>query len=276
MPFLLPALPALMGIGGGIAGLAGAGSQSQYTSSQNALLGAQAQNEALRNMLTQDVYPQFKNIGMGALGYSAQADPLSQLYNNFLETRMNLGSPYYQQHQRQAFENEVGQAQQAAGQAQQQLALRQQGFAPTGLTAGTLGGIATGENQQLATNFLQNLFQNENLQMQAGSQMPQAASIPLQQASERTQMMGMLNPAQYMGNAYAGYPGQVLGPSLNQSLGAIGQGIGSLGGLWGQGGGSPTNIGAGGPNVYGTGIPQIGAGLGGLNPYGAMGFMGGF
>lgn len=88
---------------------------------------------------------------------------------NYFAQLMNLGSPYYQQQQRASWENVGQQSQNAAAQARQQLQASGAGYTPSGAAAGMFGGMAQAEAGNQAMAFLQNLFQNEQMQ-QAGAQ----------------------------------------------------------------------------------------------------------
>jgi hypothetical protein len=117
-------------------------------------------NLAGQNLITGDwrnaLIPYFTQLQGGAAG------PAMQYYQQL----MNLGSPYYQQAQRASWEQGVGQGQNAAAQAQQRINAAGYGYAPSGLQAASAGQQATGQAQNLTQLFLQNLFQNEQLQAQ--------------------------------------------------------------------------------------------------------------
>ena len=135
--------------------------------------------------------------------------------SNFFKTLMNLGSPYYQQQQRASLEQGVNQGQNAAAQAKQQLNAAGYGAAPSGLEAATLGGVANNQANNLSQMFLQNLFQNENLQLQGAQGMAQIAS--------------MFNPASLL----TGINPQIQQPTNTgaETLGAVGN---LFGGLFGK------------------------------------------
>lgn len=132
---------------------------------------------------------------------------------NYFANLMNLGSPYYQQQQRASFEQGVGQNQNASAQAQQQINRQGYGYTPSGASAATIGGMNIAGGQNLAQLFLQNLFQNENLQSQAGSALAQLASL--------------FNPSQLTGQSTQ-VGGSTQGPSAAGQIGSILGGIGSL------------------------------------------------
>jgi hypothetical protein len=117
-------------------------------------------NLAGQNLITGDwrnaLIPYFTQLQGGAAG------PAMQYYQQL----MNLGSPYYGQTQRASWEQGVGQGQNAAAAARQRINAAGYGYAPSGLEAATAGTQATATAQNLTQLFLQNLFQNEQLQAQ--------------------------------------------------------------------------------------------------------------
>jgi len=140
---------------------------------------------------------------------------------------MNLGSPYYQQQQQAGFTQGVGQNQNAAAQAKQQLQSQGYGNTPSGANAAMIGGMAQQGSQNLAEQYLQNLFQNEAMQAQG--------------ASGISQLAGMFNPAQLLGGTSLG--ANVQAPStFFQNFDQTAQGIAALLG----GGSSMTNAAKGG------------------------------
>jgi hypothetical protein len=134
----------------------------------------------------------------------------------FFQNLMNLGSPFYQQQQQAGFTQGVQQNQNAAAQAQQQLRAQGYGNTPSGANAAMIGGMAQQGSQNLAEQYLQNLFQNE--QMQAlGAQGLQG-------------MASMFNPSQLLGGTSAG-ANIVNQPSFFQDFNQI---MSSLNGAGGQ------------------------------------------
>src|SRR5581483_4873871 len=101
-------------------------------------------------------------ITQEGIGYIRDVTPLAEQLQQLLLDRMNLGSPYYQERQRQAFEQVARDYDQAAGQLAAQLAT--QGLAGGGSAAAAVAGLQQARSQSLAQAFLENLFQNENLQ----------------------------------------------------------------------------------------------------------------
>lgn len=135
--------------------------------------------------------------------------------SNFFKTLMNLGSPYYQQQQRASLESGVNQAQNAAAGSRDALAARGYGYAPSGLEAASLGQQATGQAQNLSQLFLQNLFNNEQMQMGG--------------AQGLAQLAGLFNPAQLLSG---------VNPNIQQPTNTAAEtmsGLGSLvGGIFGS------------------------------------------
>lgn len=129
-----------------------------------------SRNAGLLNVETgqmrNDLIPQFAST---LFGY---AQPAAQTFANFA----NLGSPYYQQQQQSSFNQGVQQNNNAAAQAKQQLQSQGYGHTPSGAMAGMIGGMQQSGAQSLAQQFLQNLFQNENLQMQGAQSLAQLAA----------------------------------------------------------------------------------------------------
>ena len=135
---------------------------------------------------------------------------------NFFNTLMDLGSPYYQQQQAASFDQGVQQNQNAAAQAQQQLAARGYGNTASGANAAMLGAMNMAGAQNLAQNYLNNLFNNQ--QLQAGA------------AQALAQLAGLFTPAPLFGNI--DITGSTQGPSAAGQIAGLMSGAGSLfGGL---------------------------------------------
>ncbi len=138
-----------------------------------------ARNTQLENLQTAEsrnqLIPWFTQMMSGSAGPAM----------DFFKQLMNLGSPYYAQQQRASLESGVNQGQNAAANANQRLNAAGYGYAPSGLQAGVLGQEATGQAQNLSQMFLQNLFQNENMQALG--------------AQGLSQLAGMFNPSQLTG-----------------------------------------------------------------------------
>lgn len=156
---------------------------------------------ALRNSLI----PMFANL---MTGYGGQA-------GDFFKKLMDLGSPFYQQKQREGFEAGVKSNQDAAAQARQRASAAGAGFTPSGSNVAMIGGMEEEGGKSLAEQFLQNLFQNENLQKGAGDSLMQLAAL--------------FNPSS-MASANVSTPGSTQGPAAAEQVAAI------MGSLFGSGG----------------------------------------
>lgn len=132
---------------------------------------------------------------------------------NFFQQLMNLGSPYYKQQQAAAFNQGVGQNQDAMAQAQQQLRQQGYGYQPSGANAAMIGGMNQQGSQNLAEQYLQNLFQNEAMQLQGAQGLQQNASL--------------FNPTQLLGGISSGINYQKPQSGIQNAVGVM-QGIGSL------------------------------------------------
>lgn len=158
------------------------------------LLGVQ------QGQLRNDLIPQFANLMMGYGGSAA----------DFFNTLKNLGSPFYQQKQSAAFGQGVQQNQNAAALARQQLAAQGYGATPSGATAALIGGMNVEGGKSLSEQFLEQLFQNEQLQLGGAQGLAQLAAL--------------FNPSSLFGST--GPTGQTQGPSAADSFAAI---MGALG-----------------------------------------------
>lgn len=177
-----------------------------------------ARNTQLENLQTAEarnqLIPWFTQMMSGLAGPAM----------DFFKQLMNLGSPYYKEQQRASLESGVNQGQNAAATANQRLSASGYGYAPSGLQAGVLGEEATGQSQNLSQMFLQNLFQNENMQ-----------AIGAQGLS---QLAGMFNPSQLTGQQTStSYQTQ---PSFASQFQQI------MSGIWGPGGGVKVSPGSNG------------------------------
>jgi hypothetical protein len=165
--------------------------------SMKALQGNQAVNSILsgqyRNQLAQDT----------ALPYLQQGQQAANIFGQFA----NSGSPYYQQQQQASFTQGTQQAQNAAAQSRQQLGAQGYGSTPSGATAGMLGGEAQAAAGNLSMQFLQNLFNNEQLQLAGAQGLQQTAS--------------MFNPAQFLGAGTAPVNYQTTAQGLSSILGSL-------------------------------------------------------
>jgi hypothetical protein len=165
-----------------------------------------------------------KNIGieniLAAQQKNALAPQFAQLMGqyggqagDFFKQLMNLGSPYYQQHQQEAFTQGVNQNQNAEAMARQQLGAQGYGATPSGANAAMLGGMQMQGAQNLSEQYLQNLFANEQMQLQG--------------AGGLSQLAGMFNPTQLLGGTSVG--ANIQQPSnFFQNMSSVMGGIGSM------------------------------------------------
>ena len=132
---------------------------------------------------------------------------------NFFQNLMNFGSPFYRQKQQEAFTQGVNQNQNASAQAQQQL--RSQGFGstPSGANAAMIGGMQQQGSQNLSEQYLQNLFQNEQMQGAGAQGLESTANL--------------FNPVSALGGTSMGTDVSIPS-SFFQNFQNIGQGIGSM------------------------------------------------
>lgn len=169
-------------------------------------------NTGLTNLATGDLRNQLIPMFAKLMGqYGGQA-------GDFFKKLMDLGSPFYQQKQREGFEQGVQQNQNAAAQARQQASAAGTGFTPSGSNVAMIGGMNQQGGQSLAEQFLQNLFQNENLQKGAGDSLAQLAAL--------------FNPSA-MASANVSTPGSTQGPAAAEQFSDILKGVGSLFGAGG-------------------------------------------
>jgi hypothetical protein len=169
-------------------------------------------NEGYINVMLGQLREQLAPIWANLLtGYAAPAA-------NYFNTLMNLGSPYYQQKQASVFDQGVQQNQNAAAATQQQLASRGYGYTPSGVNAATIGAMNMAGGANLVQNYLNSLFQNEQLQT-AGAQ-------------GLAGLAGMFNPSGLFGNVEV--TGSTQGPSAAGEVAGILSGAGSLLGGFGS------------------------------------------
>lgn len=136
---------------------------------------------------------------------------------NFFRTLMNLGSPFYQRKQQQTFEQGTKAAQDAAAQSRQALSATGAGYTPSGTGAAMFGGEAQAEAGNQEEAFLNNLFQNEQLQTAGASGLAQLAAL--------------FNPAALTGNTST---------SINANPNTAAQIMSGLGALFGGAGAGAT------------------------------------
>jgi hypothetical protein len=123
--------------------------------------------------------PQFAKMMFGAGGTAG----------DFFKQLTQLGSPFYQRKQQQTFEQGSKAAQDAAGQARQRITASGAGYTPSGVGAAAFGGEAQAEAGNQEEAFLNNLFQNEQLQALGASGLSQLAALfnPNQLATGQTE-----------------------------------------------------------------------------------------
>jgi hypothetical protein len=174
--------------------------------------GALASNLAETN-LQSGVYknklmPLFSQMMMSAGGDASK----------FFKMLTDAGSPFYQRKQQQTAEQGAKAGNEQAGMARERLAASGQGSGPSGAGAAMFGGMGQAEAGNQEEAFLNNLFQNEQLQL-AGAQ-------------GLTSIAGLFNPSQLTG--------QGTSTSIEQAQNTAAQmmsGIGQMaGGLFGSGG----------------------------------------
>lgn len=209
--FGTPPAPAMSGTPTGIGAGQNAGQTTNPFGLSNPFQATNvARNTQLENLQTSEarnqLIPWFTQMMSGSAGPAM----------DFFKQLMDLGSPYYQQQQRASLESGVNQGQNAAATANQRINAAGYGYAPSGLQAGVLGQEATGQAQNLSQMFLQNLFQNENMQALGAQGLSQFANL--------------FNPANLTGQQTStSYQTQ---PTFASQFGQIMQG------LFGQGGAS--------------------------------------
>jgi hypothetical protein len=262
---LLPALITAGGaIGGGfLAGRAGGKSKAEKNilNTQNALGQAELSQLDFRNAMIKQLWPEFWGELMKVAPYIDKATAPADALESFAKERMDLGSPYYREQQRQTFEQGVKQSDDAAAQTRQAIARSGMGSAPSGAGIAAMGEMGTAKAGTLASNWLANLFQNQNTQLQAAGFMPTVAGMRLNQGQSQLQLADAFNPA---GGFLSNVPRQ---PSVGQSYPtnpALAQGISTAGDILSQLFKRPISIpGTGrdiplqGPDVTGTQIPMI-------------------
>ena len=132
---------------------------------------------------------------------------------NIFSQMANLGSPFYKQKQTEAFTQGNQQNQNAIAQATQQLRSEGYGSTPSGTNAAMIGGMQTAGAQSLAEQYLQQLFNNENLMLQG--------------AGAEASLAGQFNPTQLLGGNSVG--ANVQAPSsFFQNFGQVAQGVDQL------------------------------------------------
>lgn len=163
---------------------------------QNNIALQNQQAAELKNRLA----PQWANL-MGQYGGQA---------GNFFTQLMNLGSPYYRQQQAASFTQGNQQNQDAAGMARQQLQSQGYGSTPSGANAAMIGGMNMQGSQNLSEQYLQNLFNNEQMQLQGAQGLQQNAAL--------------FNPAGLLGGTSSGINYQKP-TSIPQNFQTVSQGV---------------------------------------------------
>jgi len=111
--------------------------------------------------------PYFTQLFSGATGPAV----------DFYKQLTNLGSPFYQRKQQASFEQGTKAAQDAAAQSRQRLQASGAGYTPSGAGAAMFGGEAQAEAGNQEEAFLNNLFQNEQMQALGAGGLSQLASL---------------------------------------------------------------------------------------------------
>jgi hypothetical protein len=196
--------PAASATGGALnpygSGTLGGGALQTNLAQTNLLTGEQRNN--LINPMAQNMFQMGGNAG--------------QFYNQL----MNLGSPYYQQQQAANFTQGVQQGNNAGALARQQQMAQGTGYTPSGANAAMIGGMGQAQAGNLNMSFLQNLFNNEQMQMQGAAGLGQLASL--------------FNPT--------GMATGQINPNINQAQNTAAQTLGAVGSLI-SGGASGANAG---------------------------------
>lgn len=97
----------------------------------------------------------------------ARKQAIYQQLEPFFSQYLKQGSPFLQQQQAASAQQTAQQYGNEAGQFRNQMQTAGLGFGPSGATAAGLGGIATNAASTGASNYLQNLLNNEQVKFQA-------------------------------------------------------------------------------------------------------------
>lgn len=143
---------------------------------------------------------------------------------NTLEQFMNLGSPYYQQHQTAAMQENAQKFNDLSGQLRGTLNQAGFGASPTGLATAAQGDLARQAGQSMSQAYLQNLFQNENLQLSAAGMFP---AVPQLENVESQGLQGIAQGRLAQGQGMTSIGGQDI---------AQGLGMANVGNLFNQAG----------------------------------------
>lgn len=96
---------------------------------------------------------------------------------DFFKKLMDFGSPFYKEKQRQTAEQGAKAGNEQAGMARERLSASGAGYGPSGAGAAMFGGMGQAEAGNQEEAFLNNLFQNEQLQALGASGLSQLASL---------------------------------------------------------------------------------------------------
>jgi len=133
--------------------------------------------------------------------------------SKFFKMLTDAGSPFYQRKQQQTAEQGAKAGNEQAGIARERLAASGAGYGPSGAGAAMFGGMGQAEAGNQEEAFLNNLFQNEQLQL-AGAQ-------------GQAQIAGLFNPSQLTGQGTPTSIEQAQNTAA-QTMGAIGQMAGGI------------------------------------------------
>ena len=197
MPPLLAAIPAIIGIGSGVAGT---------------IEGAQAGNRQQKALSIQEQIAQQEATD--------KQQAFKQL-TDFFTPYLQQGSPFLSMIQRSAAETNATGANSAAGQIRNTLGQTGLGYGPSGATAAALGGLGAETARTGSQNYLSNLLNNENIKFQAAQGINAAGSMagsPQNQPNVSAQL-----PYQSTGSGLTGLS-QILQGLLGGSGGGTGGG----------------------------------------------------
>jgi hypothetical protein len=180
--------------------------------------GALGSNLAQTNLLTGE---QRNNL---ISPFSQQMFGMANQAGGYYNQLMNLGSPYYQQQQAANFTQGVQQGNNAAALARQQQQAQGTGYTPSGANAAMIGGMGQAQAGNLNMSFLQNLFNNEQMQMQGAAGLGQLASLFNPDTLATGQVSPSINQAQNTTAQTLGAVGQLLGGAGQEASGVAAAG----------------------------------------------------
>lgn len=223
MPFLVPLIPAIVGLASAGAGIGGV------------IEGAQAGNRQQKALTQQE------QIAQQEMG---DKQKIFDLLQPFFQQYLGAGSPFLAQMQRASAEQNAQSFNNAAGQVRNTMATSGMGFGPSGATAAAEGGLAAEAAKTSSSDYLTNLLNNEKLKFTAAQGLQgigQMAGSSQNQPSVSTQL-----PYQSTASGLFG---------LSQALQNL------LGNSSGVTGGTPGSApGSGTITVNSGGIPGVGPG----------------